>query len=97
MLPPEAARRPGLPRRAGPVRRRHVLLVNPYYAKDPHGSSMKHALTPSLALTFLGAATPPDWTVGIWDENLGLGPPPADPLPEVAGLRLVGDTEGETP
>ena len=38
-------------RRVGPVRRRHALLINPFYPKDPHASFGKHVLTPSLALT----------------------------------------------
>ena len=46
-----------------PYRPRHALLLNPFYPKDPHASFGKHVLTPSLALTSIAAATPPDWTV----------------------------------
>ena len=79
---------PPLPRRAGSPRERHALLINPFYPKDPHASYGKHVLTPSLALTSVGAATPPDWTVGVWDENLLQGPVPADPLPRVVGITV---------
>ncbi len=75
-------------RRAAPIRRRHALLVNPFYAKDPHASFGKHVLTPSLALTSIAAATPPGWSVAYWDENLLQGPPPADPVPEVVGITV---------
>lgn len=67
---------------------RLALLINPFYPKDPHGSFGKHVLTPSLALTAIAAATPADWTVRIWDENLLQGPPPADPFPQVVGITV---------
>lgn len=67
---------------------RTVLLVNPFYPKDPHGSFGKHALTPALALTSLAAATPPGWRVALWDENLLQGAPPADPPPQVVGITV---------
>lgn len=67
---------------------RHALLINPFYPKDPHASFGKHVLTPTLALTSVAAATPNDWTVEIWDENLLQGPPPADPFPEVVGISV---------
>lgn len=79
---------PPLPTRAGEGRRRHALLLNPFYAKDPHASFGKHVLTPSLALTSVAAATPPGWTVAYWDENLLQGPPPHDPLPAVVGITV---------
>ncbi len=89
-LPREMAMPPlleeGLPQ--GPVERRHALLVNPFYAKSPHGSFGKHVLTPSLALTSIAGATPAHWRVRYWDENLLQGPPPADPLPEVVGISV---------
>jgi len=65
-----------------------ILLVNPFYPKDPHGSFGKHVLTPSLALTTLAGATPPGWTVRYWDENLLQGPPPFEPLPELVGITV---------
>ncbi|HET9298417.1 MAG TPA: radical SAM protein [Candidatus Polarisedimenticolaceae bacterium] len=77
---------PDLPRRT--PRRRHALLLNPFYAKDPHASFGKHVLTPTLALTSLAGATPPGWTVDLWDENLLQGPPPVDPFPEVVGITV---------
>ena len=71
-----------------PVRQRHALLVNPFYPKDPHASFGKHVLTPTLALTSIAAATPPDWSVSYWDENLLQGPPPVDPVPQVVGISV---------
>lgn len=79
-LDPEAA--------APRVRRRHALLINPFYPKDPHASFGKHVLTPSLALTSIAAATPSDWTIEYWDENLLQGPPPCDPFPQVVGITV---------
>jgi radical SAM superfamily enzyme YgiQ (UPF0313 family) len=70
------------------VRPKHALLVNPFYPKDPHASFGKHVLTPTLALTSVAAATPPDWTVRYWDENLLQGPPPRVPFPEVVGITV---------
>src|SRR5947199_2240594 len=71
-----------------PVRPRHALLLNPFYAKDPHASFGKHVLTPTLALTSVGAATPREWTVRYWDENLLQGPPPSRPFPQVVGISV---------
>src|SRR6187551_36779 len=72
----------------GPVTPRRVLLINPFYAKDPHASFGKHVLTPTLALTSIAASTPPEWSVRYWDENLLHGPPPFDPFPEVVGITV---------
>src|SRR5206468_1199049 len=72
--------------RPGPPRPRHALLINPFYAKDPHASFGKHVLTPTLALTSVAGSTPPEWTVAYWDENLLQGPPPHDPFPRVVGI-----------
>jgi hypothetical protein len=58
---------------------RYALLINPFYPKDPHASFGKHVLTPSLALTSVAGATPENWTVRYWDENLLQGPPPCEP------------------
>ena len=71
-----------------PVEPRYVLLLNPFYAKDPHASFGKHVLTPSLALTSIAAATPPHWRVRYWDENLLHGAPPCDPVPQVVGISV---------
>ncbi len=79
LLPPPTAKTPG---------KRTVLLVNPFYAKDVHASFGKHVLTPSLALTSIAGATPENWSVGYWDENLLQGPPPTEPLPEVVGITV---------
>ena len=76
------------PHRPARVTPRHALLVNPFYPKDPHASFGKHVLTPSLALTSIAAATPPDWQVRYFDENLLHGPPPLDPLPQVVGITV---------
>src|SRR5215510_12201088 len=70
------------------ITRRHALLINPFYPKDPHASFVKHVLTPTLALTSIAAATPPEWTVTYWDENLLQGPPPFNPFPEVVGISV---------
>lgn len=72
----------------GLVRPRHALLINPFYPKDPHASFGKHVLTPTLALTSVAAATPPDWTVTYWDENLLQGRPPWEPFPQVVGISV---------
>src|SRR5262245_23460132 len=74
--------------RPGPPSPRHVLLLNPFYPKDPHASFGKHVLTPSLALTSVDAATPPEWTVTYWDENLLQGHPPWQPFPRVVGISV---------
>src|SRR5436190_10095381 len=65
-----------------------ALLINPFYPKDPRASYGKHVLTPSLALTSIAGATPPDWSVRYWDENLLQGAPPGDPLPQVVGITV---------
>src|SRR5688500_4089617 len=67
---------------------RYALLINPFYPKDPHASYGKHVLTPSLALTSIAGATPPEWRVAYWDENLLQGPPPWQPFPEVVGISV---------
>jgi len=74
--------------RPGAARRKYALLINPFYPKDPHASFGKHVLTPSLALTSIAGATPPDWEVSYWDENLLQGPPPWQPFPEVVGITV---------
>src|SRR6185295_8727643 len=71
-----------------PTTVRHALLINPFYPKDPHASFGKHVLTPTLALTSVAAATPPDWAVAYWDENLLQGPPPSQPFPQVVGISV---------
>jgi radical SAM superfamily enzyme YgiQ (UPF0313 family) len=73
---------------AGPPTPKYALLINPFYAKDPHASFGKHVLTPTLALTSVAAATPADWRVRYWDENLLQGPPPGDPVPAVVGITV---------
>jgi radical SAM superfamily enzyme YgiQ (UPF0313 family) len=75
-------------RRPCPVELRHALLISPFYPKSPHGSFGKHVLTPSLALTSIAGATPPNWRIRFWDENLLQGAPPADPVPEVVGITV---------
>src|SRR5687768_13443390 len=67
---------------------RHALLINPFYTKDRHASFGKHVLTPTLALTSIAAATPENWTVSYWDENLLQGPPPHEPFPAVVGVTV---------
>jgi radical SAM superfamily enzyme YgiQ (UPF0313 family) len=70
------------------IRERYALLINPFYAKDPHASFGKHVLTTSLALTSIAASTPAEWTVRYWDENLLQGPPPCTPFPQVVGITV---------
>ena len=67
---------------------RFALLINPFYPKSPHCSFGKHVLTPTLALTSVAGATPHNWRVLYWDENLLQGPPPIDPVPEVVGISV---------
>jgi radical SAM superfamily enzyme YgiQ (UPF0313 family) len=71
-----------------PVALGRALLINPFYPKDPHASFGKHVLTPTLALTSVAAATPDDWEVAYWDENVLHGPPPYDPTPQVVGISV---------
>ena len=73
---------------AGIRQTRFALLINPFYPKDPITSYGKHVLTPSLALTSIAGATPADWTVRYWDENLLQGPPPLDPFPHVVAISV---------
>jgi radical SAM superfamily enzyme YgiQ (UPF0313 family) len=75
-------------RKTPPVRPRFALLINPFYPKDPHASFGKHVLTPTLALTSIAGATPPEWEVRYWDENLLQGAPPCDPFPQVVGITV---------
>src|ERR1700676_5703010 len=70
------------------VQNRYALLVNPFYPKDPRASFGKHVLTPTLALTSIAGATPPNWDIRYWDENLLQGPPPNDPLPAAVGITV---------
>ncbi|GMU23418.1 MAG: hypothetical protein AMXMBFR13_34960 [Phycisphaerae bacterium] len=65
-----------------------ALLINPFYPKDPFASFGKHVLTPTLALTSVAAATPANWQVRLWDENLLQGPPPRAPFPRVVGITV---------
>jgi radical SAM superfamily enzyme YgiQ (UPF0313 family) len=75
-------------RRVAAPKPKHALLVNPFYPKDPVASFGKHVLTPTLALTSIAGATPDDWSVAVWDENLLQGPPPHDPFPAVVGITV---------
>lgn len=70
------------------VRKNDILLINPFYPKDPVASFGKHVLTPTLALTSLAANTPGPWKVRHWDENLLQGPAPTEPVPEVVGITV---------
>jgi len=89
-LPREMMTPPSLETHAasGMIERLFALLINPFYPKSPQGSFGKHVLTPSLALTSIAGATPSDWRVRYWDENLLQGPPPIHPLPEVVGITV---------
>ena len=70
------------------MRRKHALLINPFYPKDPNASFGKHVLTPTLALTSIAAATPSHWSVEVFDENVLLGAPPSEFTPEVVGITV---------
>ena len=88
-LPPEMTTPPDMNTvRAGAMESRYALLINPFYPKDPHASFGKHVLTPTLALSSLAGATPPEWRVRYWDENLLQGPAPADLMPSVVGITV---------
>lgn len=88
-IPREMAEAPTLPIvPPGPPEPHYALLLNPFYPKSPHGSYGKHVLTPSLALVSIAGATPSDWRVRYWDENLLQGPAPADPVPQVVGITV---------
>ncbi|MGA2749158.1 MAG: radical SAM protein [Verrucomicrobiota bacterium] len=89
-LPREMVEPPGLPAMnpGARIQRRLALLINPFYAKSPYSSFGKHVLTPTLALTSVAGATPKDWQVRYWDENLLQGPPPSEPMPEVVGISV---------
>src|SRR5579883_901735 len=89
-IPSEMTVPPALDHAAPPgnVQTRYALLINPFYPKDPHASFGKHVLTPTLALTSFAATTPAHWSVEYWDENLLLGRPPYDPMPEVVGITV---------
>lgn len=88
-LPREMSEAPTLPTAtSGRIALRRALLINPFYPKDPHASFGKHVLTPSLALTSVAAATPANWEVSYWDENVLHGAPPCDPVPEVVGITV---------
>lgn len=89
-VPPAMRVAPPLDERlsTGPPTPYTALLINPFYAKDPHASFGKHVLTPSLALTSIAASTPEAWHVRYWDENLLLGPPPHEPFPQVVGITV---------
>ena len=43
------------------IQRRHALLINPFYRKDPHASFGKHVLTPTLALSWVALTC-----LGVW-------------------------------
>src|SRR5262249_26247743 len=70
------------------IRARYALLINPFYPKDPNASFGKHVLTPSLALTSIAGATPSNWRVRYWDENLLQGEPPYRPMPQVVAITV---------
>ena len=74
-------------RTGGPVER-SILLINPFYPKDPVSSFGKHVLTPTLALTSIAGSTPEEWAVSYWDENLLQGHIPYERIPQVVGITV---------
>src|SRR5579871_4206025 len=89
MVPIDMIRPPALGSGYAEIQPKSALLINPFYPKDPNASYGKHVLTPTLALTSFAATTPSHWTVEYWDENLLLGRPPYDPMPEVVCITEV--------
>src|SRR5678815_3791024 len=87
-LPNEMRMAPPLPSHPSPIQPRSILLLNPFYPKDPHASFGKHVLTPTLALTSIAASTPANWIARYWDENLLQGPVPVDQMPHVVGITV---------
>src|SRR5947207_1351044 len=79
---------PPLPAAPSSIDPHSILLINPFYPKDPRASFGKHVLTPTLALTSIAGATPASWSVSYWDENLLQGPPPCAPVPHVVGITV---------
>ena len=76
---------------------RYALLINPFYPKDPHASFGKHVLTPSLALTSIAGATPENWDVRYWDENLLQGPPASEPLSDFGSSVWMPARRNQSP
>lgn len=70
------------------TREASLLLINPRYRRNPCSSAARHALTPSLALPTIAAATPEGWRIHLHDENLCWGEPPATPVPDVVGISV---------
>jgi hypothetical protein len=89
-IPQDMSTAPKLPTHAPGQRPEqfYALLLNPFYAKDPRASYGKPVLTPSLALTSIAGATPSNWRVRYWDENLLQGAPPSEPLPQVVAITV---------
>src|ERR1051325_1861672 len=85
-LPKQMQFAPPLPTRCGPFQPHSILLINRFYPKDPHASFGKHVLTPTLTLTSIAAATPPERTFRYWDETLLQGPVPIDSFPRLVGF-----------
>ncbi len=71
------------------IQKRRILLINPFYPKDPHASFGKHVLTPTLALTSIAATTPPEWEIEYWDENLLRALLPETPFRKSSELRFT--------
>ena len=94
---PRAAGRPALDPsiRPGPPRPKSALLINPFYPKDPHASFGKHVLTPSLALTSIAGATPPDWEVALLGREPAAGAAAVGAVP--AGRRDHGPPDLRRP
>jgi len=70
------------------ITERSILLVNPFYPKDPVSSFGKHVLTPTLALTSFAGATPNEWDLNYWDENLLQGHLPYKTTPQIVGITV---------
>ena len=67
---------------------RAALLINPFYAKSPHGSFGKHVLTPTLALTSVARRHAAALAGPILGRKSVAGSAAAEPLPEVVGITV---------
>ena len=72
----------------GPYRAKFALLINPVLSQRPACEFWQARVDTVAGLTSIAGATPVDWEVAYWDENLLQGPPPLDPFPQVVGITV---------
>jgi len=51
------------------MKKKKLILINPWNQYTKHGYYDTHALSPPLALGIIASLTPPDWEIEIIDEN----------------------------